>query len=311
MAIHTKLNLDQLVALGAQAQLDVVGAEPVKEGLRNSNYILRLRSGDRNILRVCDDQSIGQASQVLRLMQHMYSQGLSVQRPIPFNDQPVGVHEDKPVMLLEYLSGEPISELSSNQLRQLGQAMAQMHQLEVPDFLSKVHPFGFEEYQAKFSLVEHDYINWFKDRMKHFAEMIPEDLPKGIVHGDLWYDNAIYSNGALAGIIDFESAFHGPCIFDLGQTAIGACRDEDSLDFKKVRSLVEGYQELRPLEGREKELLGSAASCAAAVISIWRFDYFNLRNNFLNNERYLEAVNLSDSLGKLSSNKFMEEVFGQ
>ena len=310
MAIRTKLELEDLVELGKQFGLKVVSSKPVKEGLRNSNYVLESSYGNRYVLRVCDDQSLKQAESLVRLIGHLFESGFPSQKPVFPNGEKLITHNDKPVIVLSYIDGETISDLSLGQLEQLGACMAQMHGLDVPEFVSPVHPFGFELYAERFSGVDHEYIKWFNERRQYFDEVMPADLPGGIVHGDLWYDNAIYHNGDLAGIIDFESGYHGKCIFDIGQTTIGSCRENGSLNYGKVRALVDGYQSVRPLEDREKALLKLGASQAAAVISIWRFYYFNLRCGEANNQRYFEAVKLSDDLDALSNDRFMKSVFG-
>ncbi len=317
--VHTKLELEEIIEIGHQFGLDVLTAVPAKEGLRNSNYIIK--AFDRNfdsivqrILRICEDQSPDEAVRLVSALHYLTEKGFPTQKPeIPWNSQLV-MHNSKPVIALKYISGKTIPNLNGEQLSQLGQHMALLHQLDVPDFLPQDHPFGFEAYKTRFKGIEHPYRGWLNNRKHCFSHLFSEDLPKSIIHGDLFSDNVIYdcdNDKKLVGIIDFESAFYGPCIFDLGMTTIGACRDEGILNYDKVRALVKGYEKERPLEPREKELLKVGASQAAAVISIWRFDYFNLRCNEIDNLRYLEAVKLSNHLDSLSNDQFMESVFGK
>src|SRR3989344_9397250 len=236
MAVHTRLELDDLVELGSLFGIEVVSSKSVKEGLRNSNYVLESSGGKRYVLRVCDDQSPAQAESLVKLIEHLSERGFPSQKPVFPNGARLVVYENKPVLLLSYIEGETISDLSEEQLKQLGACMAKMHGIDVPEYIQSVHPFGFEMYADRFSGVNHPYINWFNKRRIYFNEVIPVDLPGGIVHGDLWSDNAIYHRGELAGIIDFESGYHGKCIFDIGQTAIGSCRENGSLNYDKVRA---------------------------------------------------------------------------
>lgn len=310
MAIRSKLELEKLVKIGAEFGLEVVSSKPVKEGLRNSNYVLETTDEQKYILRVCDDQSSRQAEILARLIDYLSKNGFPSPKTIFPNGQRVVIYEDKPIIMLSYIDGETVPDLNRSQLEQLGECMARLHDLPVPAFLSLHHPFGFEAYQERFSKVDHDYIRWFCERKRYFDQAIPGDLPKGIVHGDLWFDNAIYRDGNLVGIIDFESGFHGDCIFDLSQTAIGACRDNGSLKPEKIRALIAGYEMVRLLQSKEKELLKTVASYAAAVISIWRFDYFNVRNDEPNHQKYFEAVKLSNGLHALPNDRFMKAVFG-
>ena len=45
-------------------------------------------------------------------------------------------------------------------------------------------------------------------------------LPRGLVHGDLFVDNALFSGDGLT-LIDFEEAAHGPLVLDLGMALVG------------------------------------------------------------------------------------------
>ncbi|MBT4541317.1 homoserine kinase [Candidatus Woesearchaeota archaeon] len=310
MAIHTKLELHDAIYIGEQFGLDVKSSGPIKEGLRNSSYLLETHGISRYILRICEGKTQEQAKNLVELIEYLFDNGFPSQEPVRASNGSQVNHEGKPVIMLKYIEGNTIKDLTTKQLDQLGQCIAKMHMISTPEFLSQQHPFGFEAYKKIIRSIDSDYIGWFNQKKEYFERTIPDDLPKGIIHGDLWYDNAIYHEDNLAGIIDFESGHQGNCIFDIGQTIIGTCRMNGSLDYNKAKALVDGYQKVRPLEDTEKELLKTAAAHAAAVISIWRFHYFSLQNGNGVSEMYLDAVNLSERLNTLENKKFMNVVFG-
>jgi homoserine kinase type II len=310
MATHTKLGLQDAIDIGKQFGLEVISSDPVKEGLRNSSYVLETPSIDRYILRICEGKTQEQAGNLVRLVEYLFENGFPSQKPVHTINGGEMDYEGKPIIMLNYIEGETVKELSKEQLDQLGQCIAKMHLIETPEFIPQNHPFGFEVYKEIIRSINSDYISWFNKKKGFFERTIPDDLPKGIIHGDLWYDNAIYHEDNLAGIIDFESGHRGNCIFDIAQTIIGTCRMNGSLDYNKAKALVNGYQKVRQLEDTEKELLKTETSHAAAVISIWRFYYFNLQNGNGVNEMYLDAVNFSERLNKLENKKFMNAVFG-
>lgn len=309
MVIHTQLNLDDIAMIGRAYSLLIDEFQPVKDGLRNSNYLIK-SAGKKFILRVCDDQTEDQAETLVDLLEYLSLYDFPCPKPVLSKEAVVTKCYDKPVLVFKYLEGESVRDLNSNQLQQLGKCMAALHSIPPPDFLPRSHPFGFERYKSRFATVDHPYIPWFEERTAYFNRMIPPNIPNGIVHGDLFFDNALYREEKLVGIIDFESAFYGPTLFDLGMASIGACRDNGVINLRKMRSLVKGYELVRPLLHEEKGLLKICASYAAAVISIWRFDYFNIRNNDPENNRYREAVDLSDCIAALPNDSFINDVFG-
>jgi hypothetical protein len=42
-------------------------------------------------------------------------------------------------------------------------------------------------------------------------------------------------------------------VFELGMAIVGTCFSNTSIDFNKVTALVDGYQQIRPLEPIEKD----------------------------------------------------------
>ncbi|MFQ3207164.1 MAG: homoserine kinase type II [Glaciecola sp.] len=82
---------------------------------------------------------------------------------------------------------------------------------------------------------------------------LSDSLPRGLIHGDLFNDNLVFENGKFKAIIDFEEACFYYSVFELGMAIVGTCFSNTSIDFNKVTALVDGYQQIRPLEPIEKD----------------------------------------------------------
>ncbi len=79
-------------------------------------------------------------------------------------------------------------------------------------------------------------------------------LPRGVIHADLFRDNTLWDGDRLSGIIDFYYACDDALLYDLAVTVNDwCCLDDYSLDQEKVISLLEGYHRYRPLENIEQE----------------------------------------------------------
>lgn len=57
------------------------------------------------------------------------------------------------------------------------------------------------------------------DRIR--PSILHSDLPKGIVHGDVFSDNALFLNGRLVAIIDWEEVCEDSLLIDVGMTICG------------------------------------------------------------------------------------------
>jgi len=63
----------------------------------------------------------------------------------------------------------------------------------------------------------------------------------GIIHGDLFYDNAKFQDDTLSGVYDFIEACEGDFIFELAVVALSWCFKNNILDIKKVQLLLDTY----------------------------------------------------------------------
>ena len=78
------------------------------------------------------------------------------------------------------------------------------------------------------------------------------DLPSGIIHGDLFHDNALFEGDQLRAIIDLYNACTGYLLYDLAIVANDWCVEADgSLDPQRLSALLSAYSAQRPFEANE------------------------------------------------------------
>jgi homoserine kinase type II len=97
-----------------------------------------------------------------------------------------------------------------------------------------------------------------------------------VVHGDLFRDNVLWKDGELLALLDFESAFHGPFLYDLIVTMAAWCY-RDAFDLELAKGLAEGYGAERPLEPREKHALRVEGALGMLRFATTRITDFSLR----------------------------------
>ena len=64
----------------------------------------------------------------------------------------------------------------------------------------------------------------------------------GIIHGDLFYDNAKFQNDTLSGVYDFIEACESDFIFELAVVSISWCFDGTQINREKITTLLETYK---------------------------------------------------------------------
>src|SRR5210317_1970270 len=89
-------------------------------------------------------------------------------------------------------------------------------------------------------------------RLDSILESWPKDLPQGVIHADLFPNNVLFMGDHLTGVIDFYFACDDILAYDIGICLNSWCFEADgSFNMTKSRSLIRGYQTIRPLSDAE------------------------------------------------------------
>ena len=144
---------------------------------------------------------------------------------------------------------------------------------------------------------------------KIIAEINPE-LPRSLIHGDLFFDNVLFLNSGLIAFIDFVESCEYYRVFDIGMAMVGQCVDDGEINFEKARALVEGYERLRKLEEIEKDALQLFAEYAALTIAYWRFFRHNVYKQVPAKKfDHRNMLNIAMMFKKISSKEFRYNIF--
>jgi homoserine kinase type II len=92
----------------------------------------------------------------------------------------------------------------------------------------------------------------------------------GIIHGDLFRDNVLWSGGSsISAILDFEQASGGSLAYDLAVCINDWCwTGAPRIDL--AAALLAGYQAVRPLSAADREALPTEIRAAATRFTITR-----------------------------------------
>jgi homoserine kinase type II len=77
--------------------------------------------------------------------------------------------------------------------------------------------------------------------LEYFEEINIQLKNDGVIHGDLFCDNAKFEDNELTGVFDFIEACEGDFIFELAVVTISWCFEDDKLNTKKVQILLDTY----------------------------------------------------------------------
>ena len=310
MAIYTKLSGNEIQKILGRYELIVTSYEPIEQGAGNSNYLLNTNHGEY-ILTVFEIEPIlvAHMSKILLLLEKHEFPAPRLKRMA--NGEVLTKYHEKSVLVKPFITGCVEADIDDEKAKQVGTALGKLHEIPVPDYLPDKHSYVEVTY-PKFMEQEIDlnYKIWVKQRYRYIMEKIPSQLPVGLVHGDIFFDNVLFEDGNFKAILDFEDARRIFKIYDLGMAVVGICTEETNIVIKKVRAFVEGYQEIRMLEEEEKDSLQLCIEWAAILTSIWRFWKYNIgMPDADKSEKYMQMVSIAINASAIPKEEFKIAIF--
>jgi len=290
VATLTRVGEDELRVFLAEysdlGNLDSVLGIP--EGSVNSNYRVEI-AGRPFFLRIYEEQGPDGARVEADTLLGLAARGVPCKAPLLRRDgEHVGELAGKPAALFEWCEGAMRCQasVSAQDAAQVGVALAQIHVAggALPD--GRAGRFGPPELRVRLERIARADDPTLAACAAPLLRALDEnemrrrsDLPRGLVHGDLFRDNILWNEaGEIATLLDFESASKGAFAFDLMVTVLAWCVG-DTLDAELARAMVAGYQSVRLLTRAEHEGLHAESRFAALRFSITRITDYAMRGD--------------------------------
>jgi len=288
MASYTQIKIDIANKILALYDLgEVLSLTPLSLGISNSNYRVNLKNLTV-LLKISNDKNSTQLADEQEILLYLNSCGY------PYSLKPYQTIDKKLVYQFEqyfgvvypFVEGIPPGP-SDYTCHEVGKGLASLHSIkhqnEKMKQLRNHEEVGFgakeiiqytlsEKCPADFKSAFHTF---FPDKLSDF---IQEPFEKGIIHGDLYYDNTLFNNNHLTSVLDFEQAGVGEYILDLGISISGTCLEKGRILPQLVESYLRGYESIRPLSSSEKKFLNDAIIIGLLSIALWRIKRFKEGN---------------------------------
>ncbi|MFT4325940.1 MAG: phosphotransferase [Candidatus Woesearchaeota archaeon] len=264
MGIKTKLSLQEINSILQSYDIGkCVDFSIFKTGVVHSNYKIVTTKGTF-VLRIFErrtKQEIMIEMQTLKILEKdfLYAPNIIYTK----QKKSLVDYKNKLVGIFSYLKGKHIDakKATPEQIYSLGKRVAEMHTiLEHQKFAAIKHKAALNKKEAKhiLNLVLKDNPNFPHRIKRHLDKSISlvqfKNYSQGIVHGDLHGENILFKGKNLSGIVDFDDAFYGNQILDLG-CIIGYFCIRKKIAYDLCKALLQGYEEIRPLKNIEKTYL--------------------------------------------------------
>lgn len=311
MAQYTQLTKKEIEEIAAHYELAVSSFESIVGGAENSSYLLSTSQG-RMVLTIFEQQTMESAQPLGRLLVYLEEQSFRSTRVLARADGAlISSHQGKPVMLKHYIEGQVHLELSEDMLHQVGVRLAQLHAIPAPDYLASEPSFGMRRIsRAPQENFEPQFADWLARRAAALTATIPRDLPRGLIHTDLFADNLIFEGERLLTIIDFEEACRYSLVFDIGEAIVGTCQMRGEIAWPKARALLAGYEAVRALEEAEWASLQAHIEYGALSTGYWRYWKYHIQQPTPQRaKKHLEMKAIAEQVAAIPADEFLAKVF--
>jgi len=227
------------------------------------------------------------------------------------NRQFVRTWNNKPILIKKYIEGNIIENIPAEVAGIIGRELGKLHQIKAPNFLSGSFNYAqdfFDEvktYEPKSS-----FYQWLSEIKKYVNKYITDDLPKALIHSDIFFSNVIIRpNNKKVVIMDFEEACYYYRLFDIGMAIVGLCCQNGKPDMKKISSFMNGYKEIIRLCSDELKALQAFIVYASAAIAFWRHRQFRFIYPDTDlYEHYMPMKELADHVKRLPNIDFNQAL---
>ena len=253
--------------------------QEIMAGVENSNFLLET-SQNKAILTIFEQRvNLADLPFFFNLMNHLVSKSLPCPQIYLHNngdftfDLKLNNNANKKGAIISFLNGKALNANEINKIHcyNLGKILAKLH-LSSSDFKQKrTNDFnltGLKNLYQKLLknklitsqvklIIEPIFARFKEDNNYH-------NLPKGIIHADLFPDNVFFINDEISGIIDFYFAAQDYYIYDLAITINAWCfNHKQEFSWQLFNNLCTAYNHIRPLNLHELNNLQNFCLLAA------------------------------------------------
>lgn len=260
MSVYTRVERDQLESFLENYTLGTLRSfQGISDGIENTNYFVTTTK-DEYVLTLFESLTIEELPFFLDLMAFLAEHGVPSAHPLADRQGSyLRTLNGKPAALVQRLSGRGVENPSEAQCAALGQMLGRLHRVGQqfePQRKNNRGPGWWQEAAAKvmpkLSAANRQQL---RDEMAYQSGQSRDGLPCGVIHADLFCDNALFDGDRLTGIIDFYYACTDRLLYDLAVTVNDWCKNADgSLDQGHTLALLCSYHQEQPLSAKDQQL---------------------------------------------------------
>ena len=288
-AVFSPLSKEDIEKIAKAFDLGKVeSSKGVSHGSVNTIYHLKTQRGGF-YLRLEEIKEGPSLAQEFAFLEFIQKKGFPCPKPIKQKSFFLLPWKETFVTMAKEFPGEirPLGAYKKEDFRKVGELIASLHELG-RGFPNKISDrFDLESLEKLFCSVKSSLEEEFKKILLVLEQEIKvqkdqnqdrAQLPQGVVHGDVFSDNLFFNGNQLTGLIDFDSLATRELIYDLATAMNALCFQDQQFIWDRVQELLQGYEGIRKLQNKEKELMVSVCRLSSLRFTLTRIKDFHLRS---------------------------------
>ena len=289
MAVYTKYNQDEIDEILSNYDLGKLETfKGIEEGIENTNYFISTKN-KKYILTVYEKRVKSKDLPFFSKLMSFLDKA-NFKCPVPIlnkKKETITNYNGKELMVVSFLEGKAKQNLSPTNCESIGVEVAKMHEITKNFKLKRDNDLSIKSWRGLFETVKDQCSQIHKDLPKLISENLndvekkwPSDLPKGIIHADLFHDNIFFLKNEFSGIIDFYFSCEDYFAFEIAVCFNALCfegvKENLSFNVTKAKKFIDGYSSIRKLSDQEKaniKVLSQGASLRFLLTRV--FDALN------------------------------------
>jgi homoserine kinase type II len=278
MSVYTVVEEQQLVEFLQDYDVGTLESfEGISAGIENTNYFVNTANNghkEQFVLTIFEHHSFDELPYFLNIMAFMAEHNIPTAHPMPTHSN--GYLKElcgKPAALVERLVGSTVDYPSVVQCGVMGGQLARFHIAGQSFEVKRENDRGIDWIAATYAQIKKhlsdEECELIESELNFQNNVGWSDLPTGVIHADLFCDNAMFNGDTLTGIIDLYYACNAPLLYDLAVMVNDWCRvhhdnpAQIEFDQQRIDEMVSAYQTQRSLTEEEQEVWPAALRLAA------------------------------------------------
>lgn len=273
MSVYTRVERGELEAFLAHYSLGgLVDFEGISAGIENTNYFVTTEQGEF-VLTLFEGLGFEELPYFLELMAYLAEHDIPSAHPMADHQgRYLRSLNDRPATLVQRLPGASIMQPGIEHCRLLGAQLGRLHQVGQQFEQQRDNDRGprwwMKTAKTVLPRLTTEQAALLRQELDYQVQHRTAELPRGVIHADLFRDNALFAGNRLTGIIDFYYACNDVLLYDLAVVANDWCTTPAGLlEHDKLRALLNAYHGERPLSALERDAW--PVMLRAAALRFW------------------------------------------